>query len=609
MTTLSRILLSSSELVLDLLQDKKGAPVFKENQLVEAKVTQVFSQGKAQLRIEGQLVEVKTHLPLVEDETLYLKVTKTGDSQVLKLVEAHKPVSFPPGLAEMRTMGQEGPYENLAKVLNQTAKGTAQIRSPSVPIIQDQKIEGQGTDQASPSRQRLSGQILSPGQGLGNNEKPPPAHGLPSSRGPSWEGEAFGSPSSGRLLATDRPFIEALIKQNAIPLELKLSLLITQGNPEKPSVPAPILESLARKLQSLMPHNESAAQKNDFTGNDPPFSRLGKQAQTLLKTFGPEDRTLLTKALENRSIGLGDKIRALFSSASETLIREKGLTQLRDILIKAFLPKGPGQTTAPGFLSPLPSMTDGSLFVNKNIFSELRELVWTMALKSDGPFDEKALKSLAKNSGLMWENKIKSFAESLGSSQDALSVKEQVSTLLSNDVKALSMKLAQSSEPEVQETVETLKRFVDSLEKMQSLNSHSADETGRYLLPLPFYSGENLRFGQLFFDLDRKSSPGKKEGDRIIRVAFLLDMSRLGHVQADFAIFKKSLGGEFIVGHALAKKSIDDALQEFQRALVQKGYSVTRMDCRIMDPETLASQSLTERMVSPPQEGAVNLRI
>lgn len=587
MTTLSRILLSSSELVLDLLQDKKGTPGFKDNQLVEAKVVQVLGQGKAQLRIEGQLVDVKSQIPLIENEVLYLKVTKTGDSQVLKLVEAHNPVNLPPGLAEMRALGSEGPYEGLARLVNTSVKSGLQSQSLPEPL---EPMPKRGDPSQFPTPM--------------SNEKSSPIMAQPTTR----------------TSAVDRQLFNALVKNNTIPFELKLSRVILQDSLEKPQVLKPVLEILNQKLTVLMAGKESSAPvvSQGPENSQAPMQQFGKRVQALINTLAPEDRAVLTRAMETRTLSVGDKLQDLFKSVPESLIRDKGLMEIRDNLIKAFIKTSrmdPGppiptatQNTPVPVPRSLPLVIESPPFVNKNVFSQLVARINDMALKPDSTFDAKTLRDLVKNSGLMWENKVRSFAEAHMADRGSLLARESADALLANDVKALSMKLTQSVEPGSQNTVETLKRFVDSLDKMQILNCHSSDETGRFLLPLPFFSGDTLRFGQLLIDLDRRGGSEKKEGDRMVRVAFLLEMSQLGHIQADFAIFKKSLGGEFVVGSPSVKESIDEALPEFQSELALKGYTVTRMECRVTDPETLSRTSLTERMVNT-DGGAVNILI
>ena len=50
---------------------------------------------------------------------------------------------------------------------------------------------------------------------------------------------------------------------------------------------------------------------------------------------------------------------------------------------------------------------------------------------------------------------------------------------------------------------EPFKGFLQTLEKVQLLNSHLSD-SGKYLVPLPIFSGGQFSFGQLYFDMGGK---------------------------------------------------------------------------------------------------------
>ncbi len=71
---------------------------------------------------------------------------------------------------------------------------------------------------------------------------------------------------------------------------------------------------------------------------------------------------------------------------------------------------------------------------------------------------------------------------------------------------------------------------------MQVINSYSSEESGRYLLPLPAMVDDTLKFGQLLIDLGSGKKDGKEAKDRLIRVAFILELTQLGDLRADFSI-------------------------------------------------------------------------
>lgn len=241
------------------------------------------------------------------------------------------------------------------------------------------------------------------------------------------------------------------------------------------------------------------------------------------------------------------------------------------------------------------------------LVKKMKELVSSFTLRSEQTFDESTVKNLVRDSGLMWESKLKDLAVGLPEKKSVLT-QEQTVKLIENDMKALALKGAGLEDGVKHSVSETLKTFTESIEKMQVLNSQSSDDSGKYLLPLPYVHEGNIRFGQLLIDLDNKKTKEGEGKDRIIRVAFILDMSRLGPIQAGVSLYKKSLSGEFLVGNAEVKTMVDEALPGLVDELALKGYSVKKMECRLTDPATLADTNLVDKLISP-VNGAVNIRI
>lgn len=593
MTIVSRIPLSSAELVLDLLQDKKLPAGFRDNQLIEAKVIEVLSQGRAQLLIEGRQVDVKTRIPLTEQDTLILKVIRQGDEQVLKLVEAQRPVTQPPGLADMRSLGTQGPHGILARLLNTPPTGPAyhDLRGPIQLTDPNTAAITAAVRQSRPHTPTATLQTAPPSLTLTSDVRPVPA-----------------------------PILN-LAGTRTIPPDLTLSLLLTTAR-SRPQVPEPLVNTLLARLNTVtdpapaaqsMPGMPVPAAQNTPGVPVPatPMARLEQRTLALFDALPSKDKAVLMQAAQEPTLPLFEKIQHLFPSRPGVPAMDQGFSELRSALLRVLAPKAqvPADIApAPGAPPSQPLPPDPNASVTSGLFNRLRHLIHTMALTDDQPFEPGTLMRLVKNSGLMWETKVRLFTEALTAGPDKATTEPPALPRVTDDVKALSMKLADSLDSGGRETADTLRRFVDSLDKMQILNSHSADDTGRYLLPLPFFSGQNLTFGQLFIDLDRRPENTGKQGDRMIRVAFLLDMSRLGHVQADFAIFRKSIGGEFIVETEDARSELNQAMPECIADLTRKGYAVTRMDCRLAEPGTLARQSLAERMVDT-DGGAVNILI
>jgi hypothetical protein len=544
----------------------------------------VSSQGKAQLSIEGQRVDVKTHVPLTQGETLILKAVRNGDVQVLKLVEAHNPVDLPPGFSEMRSLGKDGLYKDLENLLNNHRAAPRQPGQTRAGSMQAGTLPGGGTPELGPD-----GRIIktAPGETASQTARASSTH----------------------------PHIQT-IRDSPVPTEIKLTLGLKRLKQEGsfPSLPARSLETLGARLEALT-REMGLAGKTQPLSPSPTLESLTDRAQKLLDTFSTGIKSSLTRSLNLPDLPAKEVLYNLLTSENAQATREKGMVELRSRLIKTFFARpqamvqtSPTPTALASALQTLPSTSGTVPFESQSVFGKLHELVDALALKPGETYNENTLRDLVKGSGLLWENKLRSFAESLDPKEGPQAARERAARLLADDIKGLSMKISEPSDHSPKDIAESLKRFVDHLEKMQVLNKHGSEEAGRFLLPLPFFSGETLRFGQLFVDLDRKKPSGSHEGDRMVRVAFLLEMSRLGHIQADFAVFRKSVGGEFLVETPSAKEDIDRAMPDFLEALKIKGFSVTRMECRVSDPETLSQTSLAERMVAM-DDGTLNILI
>ncbi len=141
---------------------------------------------------------------------------------------------------------------------------------------------------------------------------------------------------------------------------------------------------------------------------------------------------------------------------------------------------------------------------------------------------------------------------------------------------------------------------------MQILNAHSSEESGRYLLPLPFFLNDTLKFGQLLIDLDRSTKSDGDTNEKAIRVAFILEMTRLGHLKADFSIYKKSISGEFGVENNEVQNLFNQLIPGLKELLEEKTYIVKNIDCSVISSGELAGTSLTDMVIDNPS-GVINI--
>jgi hypothetical protein len=77
----------------------------------------------------------------------------------------------------------------------------------------------------------------------------------------------------------------------------------------------------------------------------------------------------------------------------------------------------------------------------------------------------------------------------------------------------------------------------------------------------------------------------------------LLEMSHLGDVRADFAVFKKSISGFFGVGSKAIQQFFLSRIPAVIESLKEQQFAVQKIDCQVLRPETLANATLMDDML------------
>ena len=233
--------------------------------------------------------------------------------------------------------------------------------------------------------------------------------------------------------------------------------------------------------------------------------------------------------------------------------------------------------------------------------SQMESLIRSLSLKTENT-DTDFLKSLFRGSGVTWENKLVRLLDSDRTISSGL-----VKDLINGDVKALSMRLALQLEKAEPSAFTQIKAFLENMEHLQLLNERSVRESGRYLLPFPFLFDETLRFGQLLIDLGRQDDSEDKR-DRLVKVSFLLEMSNLGNVLADFSILKHALSGTFSVETDPIRKLVMENIPQLKKKMKHTGFEIYNITCRVVEPETLSTTSLADRLIHT-DDGVLNIVI
>jgi len=228
--------------------------------------------------------------------------------------------------------------------------------------------------------------------------------------------------------------------------------------------------------------------------------------------------------------------------------------------------------------------------------ARLTGLITTLALKSAAP-DAALLGRLLLNAGMVWEAKL---TEAL-TRKPALAP-EGLRQMATGDLKAAALELLQEAagDPAARGPVE---RFLEGLETLQLLNRHAAGQNARLILPLPVLWDDGLQFGQLLLDLDREAGGEGPAAEKVTRLSLLLTLSRLGPLRGDFVIWRKTVNGTFGVVDAEAARLVGSDLPRLARALDRIGFSVGRIDCRVLGHTTLAGTSLAEELIVAAESG------
>ena len=241
--------------------------------------------------------------------------------------------------------------------------------------------------------------------------------------------------------------------------------------------------------------------------------------------------------------------------------------------------------------------------LSKTDNTELLELLKSISLKSDRT-DNNFLPRLLDKSGILFEQKI----ATLFKQGSELPFKPELLNIFKNDIKGYVLNQLQSSDHQNAGNLKAFFEYTTNIENFQLLNAQSSD-TGKYLIPFPVFANGAFSFGQLFMDLGNSDEKQKTKGkDRIINISFLLDMSNLGGLRADFSIYKKAISGRFNLSNIEVCDYFKKMLPELKENLLQREYLVRNIECKVVPKKDVSSASLVESFVRS-GDGLLNIII
>ena len=233
-----------------------------------------------------------------------------------------------------------------------------------------------------------------------------------------------------------------------------------------------------------------------------------------------------------------------------------------------------------------------------------KELFHDMALKSDKP-DKTFLPKLIEKSGLVWEKKL---AHILLGNQSSPDIKANLDIALKQDMKGNILNNLLMADPQKYESMKMAASFLDTIENFQLLNHYSSD-SGRFLLPFPIFSDQIFSFGQLLIDTGDKIKTKNKDDDKVIHISFLLDMTKLGPLRADFSILKKEITGKFLLKDDETCKYVSSKIFELTTGLAKIEYQVRKIECDIAKKEEIQQSSFIESLVTSSDDHVLNIVI
>ncbi|MBU0995494.1 MAG: hypothetical protein KJ737_23610 [Proteobacteria bacterium] len=585
MVDISQIFFSSSRLTIDKRSlDSHTLPPLRENDIIEAKVLKMLSGRSAQLMILGQSVTVKTHVLLKEGEIINLRVESSGDKQILKLVEKQDPAQqVNKVLAD--NLDRSGPYKNLLKLFDMI--NVPEKISPQG-FLKGESIKS-GGEEISKTLDKYLNVILTQSN------------------------------------ADERSRILSFINTKTIPFKDKLSALITstEGKTVLTKLAeenVPLKDVLEKILQAFSKDNTSSVK----VGIDPPQigNRLfSKEMKTgaLPKDingknpdqFNLPDKQIVDEFIQSKTTRWTHKLISVLAGNIEVIARHDHL--LRDV-----------EKVIALLLGKFDSLDDGKDTSKKSLLSGLRgnrirqdaaknqmldqvklirELVKSMSLKSDSP-DTDLAKNFVRKSGMAWEKKLSFMIQA-----EKTVTRQKVNDMALKDLKGLALSTLSSLDESDKNTGTVLRNFVDTLEQLQVINRYSSEESGKYLLPFPVMVNESFKFGQLLIDLGKENNKDKPLKDRVVKVAFILELSNLGDLRADFSIFRKSVMGVFGVGKREFRTIVKREIPGLEKRLKTLGYKVSGIDCQVIDPVVLSNTTLTNQVIKKESDGILNLVI
>ena len=219
----------------------------------------------------------------------------------------------------------------------------------------------------------------------------------------------------------------------------------------------------------------------------------------------------------------------------------------------------------------------------------LNDILMGLSLKSDIR-DDQFLPKILENMGLSFEKKL---ATGLADVSDKKTVAHVIKQLVDQDLKAASLSLSTTENNPGK--VSVLKHIADALDNLAQLNVKSGDsgqnqDGARFLLPFPVWREDGFDFGQFMVDMGKAGTANTEK--KMLSISFLLNMTALGPLRADFSLLDKTISGRFLLENQATCDYLTPKISDLRQRLSGIGYQAGSIDCQVARPEQIAPASL-----------------
>ncbi len=286
-------------------------------------------------------------------------------------------------------------------------------------------------------------------------------------------------------------------------------------------------------------------------------------------------------------------------------VQLKVLSQKDATILKLINPIQKMTTRQISSLVTLFTKKDSILNILDHKTGKIKEIFHGISLKS-GKADKTFLPRLIDKSGISLENKI---ANILLDPKPGQNVKIILNTLLEQDIKGNILQELLSMGSQNSKAMESMKvaiSFLEAMETFQLLN-HQSSDSGRFLLPFPIFGDSALSFGQLLIDTGDKDRDKTKDGEKLINISFLLNMTQLGPLRADFSILKKEITGRFLLYDDDTCEYLKSMIHELKTRLAKVEYHAFNIECKTAKREEIQAGVFIETLVNAGDDRVLNV--